>query len=214
MLIARSWYSPVSGLVLATSATGGVVARVGYLRFGATTSQLAAGYGKKYAAFLTSVSALMVQFYRWSRNVGADHYPSDAEAQSEAYTFCVCQVPVWALYLGIGNPTIPSILSCRITTLRNPPLSDTSPVSPDLRQHHPRSSPARRPIRAPLVVPCAACDPRDERDRFGAQEVHGFFWSVSLQAFSSRRRRCPRFSGGYSSRVEAHRRRIQRCAEG
>ena len=52
------------------------------------------GYGKKYAAFLTSVSALMVQFYRWSRNVGADHYPSDAEAQPEADVFCVCQVQV------------------------------------------------------------------------------------------------------------------------
>ena len=41
-----------------------------------------------------------------------------ADAQPEADTFCGCQVPVWASYLGIGNPTIPSILNCCITTRR------------------------------------------------------------------------------------------------
>ena len=36
---------------------------------------------------------------------------SDAEAQPEADDFRICQVPVWTSYLGIGNPTIPSILN-------------------------------------------------------------------------------------------------------
>jgi len=39
----------------------------------------------------------------------------DAESQPEADDFRICQVPVWASYVGGGNPTIPSILNCRIT---------------------------------------------------------------------------------------------------
>ena len=52
--------------------------------------------------------------------------------QPEADDFRICQVLVWTSYVGIGNPTMPSIRNCRITTLRSPSLSETSPVSPDL----------------------------------------------------------------------------------
>ena len=64
------------------------------------------------------------------------HRLSTAEAQPEADVFCVCQVPVWTSYFGIGNPTIPSIRNCCITTLFNPPLSATHPSSPALCQRH------------------------------------------------------------------------------
>ena len=62
------------------------------------------------------------------------------EGFTEADDFRICQVPVWASYVGIGNPTIPSILNCRITTLFSPPLSDTSPCSPALCHRHHRSA--------------------------------------------------------------------------
>jgi len=62
-------------------------------------------------------------------------------------------VPVWASHIGVGNPTIPSIRNCRITTLRSPPLSDTSPSSPALRQQHQRSAyRQRRRWAAPAVA--------------------------------------------------------------
>ena len=52
-------------------------------------------------------------------------HPLDAETQPEAVCFCICKVPFWRSYLGIGNPTIPSSLNCCITTLLSPPLSNT-----------------------------------------------------------------------------------------
>ena len=70
--------------------------------------------------------------------------------QPEADDFRICQVPVWASYVGIGNPTMPSILNCRITTLFKPPLSATRPSSPALCQrHHPWAYRQSRMLLAP-----------------------------------------------------------------
>ena len=88
----------------------------------------------------------------------SDRHLAVAEGISLGLSFCVRRVPVWASYVGIGNPTMPSILNCRITTLRSPPLSDTSPVSPDLRvaalrnqaTHHTGAPPAPAP---PQICP-------------------------------------------------------------
>ena len=72
--------------------------------------------------------------------------------QPEADDSHICQVPVWTSYVGSGNPTIPSILNCRIATLLNPPLSDTRPSIPALCQRHQHS--AYRQSRM-LLAPCS-----------------------------------------------------------
>ena len=72
-------------------------------------------YGTKARMDLYQVSPIFFWSYKpftppWSYK--SDRHWSVAEAQPEADVFCVCQVPVWASYLGIGNPTIPSNRNC------------------------------------------------------------------------------------------------------